>query len=89
MGGRGPEAVVAYLREVQDPWERLDVALGRLIDVGDRVVAFMLETGHARHADLEVHRQTAMVFKVAGQKIIELRGYLDRAEALRAAEDTR
>jgi limonene-1,2-epoxide hydrolase len=30
-----------------------------------------------------------MVFKVAGQKIIELRGYLDRAEALRAAEDTR
>jgi ketosteroid isomerase-like protein len=49
------------------------------------VVAFWRETGRSRHSDLEVESQTATVFRVRDGLIIEMTGYLDRDEALRAA----
>jgi ketosteroid isomerase-like protein len=81
---RGQEACLAYLQEVEDPWQRWDFETERLIVVGDAVVVFLRETGQARHADLEVMSETAMVMKVAGSRVAELQGYLDRQEALRA-----
>ena len=81
---RGPDAFIEYMREIEDPWQRYDVEAERLIDVGDEVVAFLHETAQARHGDLEVERETAMIFKVRQGKIVEARGYLDRDEALRA-----
>jgi ketosteroid isomerase-like protein len=83
---RGPEAVVEYVSdEITDPWERYEVEAERLIEVGDRVVAFLRETGQPRHGDLEMQSETAMTFKVRQHRIVEARGYLDRDEALRAA----
>jgi ketosteroid isomerase-like protein len=29
---RGPDAVLEYLREIQEPWERFDVEIERLIE---------------------------------------------------------
>jgi ketosteroid isomerase-like protein len=43
------------------------------------------ESARARQGDVDVHNETAMIFKVRGQKIIEATDYLDRDEALRAA----
>ena len=85
---RGPAAVIDYLREVQDTWRRFDVETEQLIEVGDTIVVFMHETAQARHGDLRVQKDTAMNVKVRGQKIVELTGYLDRDEALRAAGST-
>jgi ketosteroid isomerase-like protein len=76
------------MREIEDLWRRWDIETERLIDLGDTVVAFVREAAQARHADLEVQNETAMVFRVARQKIVEARGYLDRDEALRAAGGT-
>jgi ketosteroid isomerase-like protein len=84
---RGPDVCVAYMREVQDPWRRFDVVVERLV-LGDTVVAFLRETAQARHADLDVHNETAVLFRVAEQKIVEATGYLDRREALAAARRT-
>jgi ketosteroid isomerase-like protein len=85
----GPDAVVEYLRdEISDPWERYEVEAERLIDVGAMVVVFLRETGQPRHGDLEMHSDTAMIFKVRQQKIVEATGYLDREEALKAASPT-
>jgi ketosteroid isomerase-like protein len=85
---RGPDAVLRYLREVRELWERFEVEPERLIEAGDTVVALLRETAHARRGGLEVHNDTAMIFKVRQQKIVELTGYLDRAEALRAVGAT-
>jgi ketosteroid isomerase-like protein len=85
----GPEAWVEYMQEIEEPWERFDAEVERLIAApDDTVVVFLRETGRSRHGDLEVQNDTAMVFKVRRQKIVEARGYLDREEALRAAKLT-
>jgi ketosteroid isomerase-like protein len=85
----GPDAVLEYLRdEITDPWERYDVEAERLIEVGDWVVAFLHETAQPRHGDLEMQSDTAMIFKVRQEKIVEATGYLDRDEALQAARLT-
>ncbi len=83
--GRGPQAVLDYLAEIQDLWERFDAEVERLIDAGDSVVVFWRETGRARHGGLEVENETAAIFKVENGQIVEITGYLDRDEALRAA----
>jgi ketosteroid isomerase-like protein len=86
---RGPDAVLEYLRdEIQDPWDRYDVEAERLIEVGDTVVVFLHETAQPRRGDFEMQSDTAMVFKVRRQRIVEATGYLDRGEALKAARLT-
>jgi ketosteroid isomerase-like protein len=81
---RGPDAVLGYLREIGEPWERFDIEVERLFEDGDTVVAFLRESAKTRHG-LEVQNDTATIFTVRQQKIVEMRGYLDRDEALRAA----
>lgn len=82
---RGPEAVIAYMREIREPWEKFDFKVERLIEVGDAVVAFMHETAQSRHGGPEMQSDTAVIIKVHQRKIVEMTGYLDRDEALRAA----
>jgi ketosteroid isomerase-like protein len=82
---RGREAVLEYWQEVAEAWESQTFELERLIEAGDVVVAFWHETARGRHSDLEVETDTASILKLRDGKIIELRGYLDRDEALRAA----
>lgn len=82
---RGRDAALEYIREIQEPWEQLDVEIERMIEIGDRVLVFLRETAQVRHAGLDVHNETAMIFKVRGQRIVEATGYLRRDEALRAA----
>ena len=86
---RGPEAVIAYMREIREPWEQFDFKVERLIEVGDAVVAFMHETGQSRHGGPEMQSDTAVIIKVRQQRIVEMTGYLDRDEALRAARQKR
>ena len=82
---RGPAAVLAYMVEIQEPWEEFDVEIERIIESGDAVVVFMRESGRARHGGPEVQNDTAMIFKVRDERVVEITGYLDRDEALRAA----
>ena len=83
--GRGRQAVFDYLAEIQSLWEQFDAEVEQLIDTGDSVVVFWRETARARHGGLEVESETAAIFKVENGQIVEIRGYLDRDEALRAA----
>ena len=82
---RGPDAVVGYLREIQEPWERFDVAVEKIVDAGDAVLVFMRETAQTRDGGLELHSNTAVIIKVRDGKILQMTGYLDRDEALLAA----
>ena len=82
---RGQDGWLEYMQEIQDPWKRFDVEVERIIDGGDAVVVFMRETAETRHGGLEVQNDTAVIIKVRQQRIVEMTGYLDRGEALRAA----
>ena len=82
---RGPDAVLAYMREIETTWQRLSVEIERTVERGDTVVAFLRETGRARHGGPEVETRTALVVRVREGRMLEIRGYLDRDEAMRAA----
>jgi ketosteroid isomerase-like protein len=82
---RGPEAVLAYLREIQGAWERFDVEVEQMLEIDDGVLVFVQETARTRQGGLELQDHTAMILKVRNGKIVEMTGYLDRHEALRAA----
>lgn len=82
---RGRDAVLEYWDEVGEAWESLRFEPERLIAREDVVVVFWRETARTRHSDFEIETQTAAVFRIRDGRICELRGYLDRDEALRAA----
>jgi ketosteroid isomerase-like protein len=82
---RGRDAVLAYSREIQEPWAKLGVEIEQVIEAGDAVVVFMREWGRARQGGPEVENDTAMIFKLQNERVVEMTGYLDREEALRAA----
>jgi ketosteroid isomerase-like protein len=82
---RGRDAVQRYWGEIREAWESLRFEPEQLIERDDVVVAFWRETARSRHSDLEVESQTATVFRLRDGMIVEIRGYLDRDEALRAA----
>jgi ketosteroid isomerase-like protein len=83
---RGPEEVLEYMREIREPWEQYDIRVERLIEVGDAgVVVFLHETAQSRYGGPALQSETAMIMKVHDRKIVEMTGYLDRDEALKAA----
>jgi ketosteroid isomerase-like protein len=82
---RGPDAAIAYMRETQEPWEEFAIEVEEVIETADAVLVLVRETGRARHGGPEVQSDTAMIFKVRRERVVEMTGYLDRDEALRAA----
>ena len=81
----GPRAFLGYMSDVEEQWERFDFEVERLIDAEEAVVVFLLEKGRSGRGEIELVRETAMVFKVNEGKVLEARGYLDRDEAIEAA----
>jgi ketosteroid isomerase-like protein len=82
---RGPDAVIAYMREISEPWSNLRFEIEETVEAGDAVVLLLREVGRSRHGGPEVQNATAMIFRVRDGRILEMTGYLDRDEALRAA----
>ena len=81
----GTQGFIDYLKEIDAVWEELDVEVEELIESGETVVAFTRERGRAR-GGIDVENATAAVFKVRNGQIVETQGYLDRDEALEAAQ---
>ena len=81
---RGSDALLAAIDEAENAWEEFGVEVERLIEVDPIVVAFIRETARGRTA-IEVEGETAMVFKIRDERVVEGRGYLDRDAALEAA----
>lgn len=81
---RGADAFLEYRQEIEQTWEQFEVEVERVIESDATVVVYLREMARGRGA-LNVHSETAVVFKVRAGRIIEGRGYLDRNEALSAA----
>jgi ketosteroid isomerase-like protein len=49
------------------------------------VVVLWHEIARSRHSEQEMETNTAVIYTVRDAKVVEARGYMDRAEALEAA----
>jgi ketosteroid isomerase-like protein len=82
---RGRDAVLAYWQEIGDTWESQTYEPERVIEGDEVVVVLWRETSRSRHSDLDMETNTAGIMRLEDGKIIEIRGYMDRDEALEAA----
>jgi ketosteroid isomerase-like protein len=83
---RGHEEVVQAFIDYFEVWERLEMRTEEFIDAGgDDVVVFWHEVAKGRESGVVVETDTGTVQTVRGGKIIRVRSYMDRAEALEAA----
>ncbi len=82
---RGREAVLAYWDEIGESWEWQTFEPEQVIEGDDVVVALWQETVRIRGTQSDLESSTASLIKVRDGKVVELRGYMDPDEALRAA----
>lgn len=81
---RGHEEVIKGFADNLMTWERLTLDYERYIDAGDCVVVFVHEVARGLESGAEVETDTAVVFRIENDRIVQARGYMDRAEALEA-----
>jgi ketosteroid isomerase-like protein len=83
---RGREAVLDYFEEIVDPWNNFEVDFEQVVKAPeDTYVVLMREVGRSPRADIEIVSETAMVLRIRDGVVHEMRGYLDREAALKAA----
>jgi ketosteroid isomerase-like protein len=80
---RGPDAFASYFNDVLATWDEWRVRADEIRGDGETFVVFWHET--TRSHGLEMQNETANVMKFRDGKVVEARGYLDRAAALEAA----
>ena len=81
---QGHEQLGEYFRRFYDVWEEFRWELEEVIDAGDSIVSAALLKGRARASGIEITQRLFLVADVLGSKIVRLREYLDRQEALEA-----
>jgi ketosteroid isomerase-like protein len=81
---RGTEEIVAYIRGFQEHMRdhRLDVE--EVHDLGDQVLVLLHETARGVSSGVDVDQHPAFLFRFRDGRIVRIRAYLDRAEALKA-----
>jgi ketosteroid isomerase-like protein len=83
---RGPDEVIQAFVEYFENWERIELRVDDYIDAGDgEVVVFHHEVAKGRASGVVVETDTGSVSTVRDGKIVRVRAFMDRADALRAA----
>jgi ketosteroid isomerase-like protein len=79
---RGPEAYLAYMREVLGTFERYEFEVEQAFGFDEGVLLFLREHGEGRDG-VVVESETAIALWIRGGRVHRVQGYLDRDEALR------
>jgi ketosteroid isomerase-like protein len=83
---RGREEVVRAFVEYFEVWERMEMRADEYIDAGgDDVVVFHHEVAKGRESGVVVETDTGTVQTVRDGKVIRVRSFMDRRDALEAA----
>jgi ketosteroid isomerase-like protein len=83
---RGRDEVVRAFADYFEVWERIDMRAERYIDAGpDNVVVFHHEVAKGRESGAVVETDSATIQTVRAGKIVRVRAFLDRQQALEAA----
>jgi ketosteroid isomerase-like protein len=81
---RGHEEVIKGFADNLMTWERLRLDYEQYIDAGDHVVVFVHEVARGLESGVELETDTAVVFRIENDRIVQARGYMNRTEALEA-----
>ena len=79
---RGRDAVRRDWEQTLELFDDFSVDLERYFDAGDEVLLYVHYRGRGRESSAEVEARMAHVWTFRDGKVIRLRQYLDRAEAL-------
>ena len=75
----------SFEQEDAEAWDERRLAAEEFIDAGERVVVLVREFRRGRGSGVELETDTAVVFEVRNGRVVRIQGYMDRAEALKAA----
>ncbi|MGH2926468.1 MAG: nuclear transport factor 2 family protein [Solirubrobacterales bacterium] len=81
----GREAVVQGFADYFEVWERIEMRAEEYIDAGDEVVVYHHEVAKGRESGVVVETDTGTVQTVRDGRIVRVRSFMDRAQALEAA----
>jgi ketosteroid isomerase-like protein len=86
LGGglHGRDAWAAQAREFTDTFDDLRVEVEDMLDLGERVLAFVRFRGRAHSSGIPLDLFVAHVWTFRGERIAAQDVYLDRSEALKA-----
>jgi ketosteroid isomerase-like protein len=82
---QGREAVLAYIRRWEEPWEDYEAEAEEFIDAGDQVVVTLHVKGRGQGSGVEVDARSYQVHVLRDGKLIRMDEYLKRETALEAA----
>ena len=83
---RGHEEVIRSFAEYFEVWERIELRADKFIDAGDNgVVVFFHEIAKGRESGAVVETDTGTVNEIRDGKIVRVRSFMDRDQALEAA----
>jgi ketosteroid isomerase-like protein len=81
---RGHAGIVEAFRDYYDTWERLELRPEEIIDTGDELIVFVHEVARGRKSGVVVETDTAAINTLHEGRIVQVRNYLDRSDALQA-----
>jgi ketosteroid isomerase-like protein len=82
---KGHDGLRRWWRDVHDLYDDLQTEVVEVRDFGERVVVVFIVSGRGRGSGIEDGQLLAQVVTVRQGKIVQIRDYLSRAEALEAA----
>ena len=82
---RGMTEMVKALTDELEAWEERRLEPRGFRDIDDLVVLLLHEYRRGRGSGIELENDTAIVFTLRDGRILKMQGYMDQAEALKAA----
>jgi ketosteroid isomerase-like protein len=80
------EGIEKYFGQLESAWERFEIHLGRFRDSEDLVVMLGQLEARGKTSGVPVDAPLGMVFDMRDGAISRIRGFLDHADALQAAD---
>ena len=85
---RGHAAIAAWFRSMEEVWDRLRLDAEEVTELdGERVLAIVRFSGHARSSGMEIDQRVATVFTIHEGKTVRWQNYPTRDEAVADAAD--
>jgi ketosteroid isomerase-like protein len=81
---RGHEGIRRWFGELHDLYEDLDSEILEVRDLGDRIVVVFIVRGRGTGSGVTLEQSLAQVVTLQQEKVIEIREYFSREEALAA-----
>ncbi len=82
---RGHDALTRWIKRWLDAWEDAWDEIDEIVGSGEHVLAAIRVHGRGRRSGMEISQRLFDVFEICDGRVLRIREYLDRDQALEAA----